>query len=170
MSLIKTLVIAVFIMCATSAIAAEDMVSSAELAQLEQEVMQLNAELQILEEDLLYPPSSRVAVYLAMDIGELFTLDAVTVKLNGEDVTHHLYTARELDALYRGGVQKLYIGNAKQGENRLTAFFTGIGPHERAYKRATSLTFEQSFEPVYVELKVTDSTGSQQPEFVANLF
>lgn len=137
---------------------------------LEAELLQLNARLQLLEEDLLYPASSRVAIYLSMDLGELFALDAVTLKLNGKDVTHHLYTERQVKALYKGGVQKLYVGNAKQGMNRLTAFFTGKGPHDRDYKRATTLEFEQSFEPVFVELLVTDDTGSQQPEFVATVF
>jgi len=134
------------------------------------ELLQLNARLQLLEEDLLYPASSRVAVYLSMDLGELFALDAVTLKLNGKDITHHLYTERQVNALYKGGVQKLYVGNAKQGMNRLTAFFTGQGPHDRDYKRATTLEFEQSFEPVFVELLVTDDTASQQPEFVATVF
>lgn len=137
---------------------------------LEAELLRLNARLQLLEEDLLYPASSRIAVYLSMDLGELFALDAVTLKLNGQDVTHHLYTERQVNALYKGGVQKLYVGNARQGTNRLTAFFSGIGPHQRDYKRATTIEFEQSFEPVFVELLVTDDTGSQQPEFVATVF
>ena len=137
---------------------------------LEEKLLQLDAELQLLEEDLLYPASSRVAVYLSMDLGELFALDAVTLKLNGKDVTHHLYTQREIEALYKGGVQKLYVGNARQGENQVTAFFTGKGPHDRDYKRATTVTFEQSFEPVFVELSITDNTGSQQPEFMAAVF
>ncbi|MEO2177767.1 MAG: hypothetical protein ABGY96_27235 [bacterium] len=134
---------------------------------LEQELMSLNADLMILEEDLLYPASSRVAVYLSMDMGDLFRLDAVTLKLNGEEVTHHLYTQREVSALYRGGVQKLYVGNARQGKNELTAFFTGMGPHERDYKRGTSVSFEHSFEPIYVELSINDVASKQQPEFSA---
>lgn len=137
---------------------------------LEARLLQLDAELRLLEEDLLYPASSRVAVYLSMDLGELFALDSVSVKLNGKEVVHHLYTEREVGALYKGGVQKLYVGNAKQGANTLTAFFLGTGPHDRDYKRAATVTFEQSFEPVFVELSITDNTGSRQPEFVAAVF
>ncbi len=139
------------------------------LESLDREIMLLDADLQILEEDLLYPASSRVAVYLSMDLGELFALDSVTVKLNGQEVAHHLYTLRQREALYQGGVQSLFVGNAKQGPNELTAFFVGEGPHEREYKRATTITFEQSFEPVFVELKVTDRTASRQPEFSASV-
>jgi hypothetical protein len=104
-----------------------------------------------------------------MDVGEFFALDAVTVKLNGKEVTHHLYTSRQVDALYRGGIQKLYLGNVKQGKNRLTAFFTGIGPAGRDYKRAASVEFEKSFEPTYVELSINDSTEKLQPEFQASV-
>jgi hypothetical protein len=141
----------------------------ADIESLEQELMTLNADLLILEEDLLYPASSRVAIYLSLDVGEFFRLDAVTVKLNGKEVSHHLYTDRQTGALYRGGVQQLYVGNARQGKNELTAVFVGKGPHERDYKRAVTTDFEQSFEPVYVELSITDSIASQQPEFVARV-
>jgi hypothetical protein len=141
-----------------------------QIASLQQELMSLSTDLLILEEDLLYPASSRVAIYLSMDLGELFKLDAVTLKLNGKDVAHHLYTSRQVNALYRGGVQKLFVGNAKQGVNTLTAVFTGQGPHAREYKRATSLEFEQSFEPVFVELEITDSTALQQPKFAAKVY
>ncbi len=61
------------------------------------------------------------------------------------------------------------VGNVKQGENQLTAFFTGRGPEGRDYRRATTVTFEKSFEPSYVELKISDSTAKYQPEFVATV-
>lgn len=137
---------------------------------LEQSLMALNAELMILEEDLLYPASSRVVVYLSMDMGELFALDAVTLKLNGKKVTHHLYTERQRRALARGGVQELWVGNARQGDNELTAFFSGGGPHGRDYKRGTTVNFTQSFAPVFVELVIDDSSASQQPEFAASVY
>ena len=140
------------------------------IASLQQELLSLSTDLLILEEELLYPASSRVAVYLSMDLGELFRLDAVSLKLNGKEVAHHLYTKRQVSALYRGGVQKLFVGNAKQGENVLTAVFTGQGPHARDYKRATTVEFEQSFEPVFVELGITDSTEIQQPEFSSRVY
>jgi hypothetical protein len=138
-----------------------------DLEQIKKELLQLKRDLVILEEDLLFPASSQVAVFLSMDIGELFQLDAVSVKLNGKEVAHHLYTDRQVDALYRGGVQKLFVGNVKQGQNRLTAFFTGRGPNGRDYRRATTVEFEKSFEPAFVELAISDSGASYQPEFNA---
>jgi hypothetical protein len=138
-----------------------------EMEDVKKALLDLKRDLVILEEDLLFPASTQVAVFLSMDVGEFFQLDAVTLKLNGKEVTHHLYTDKQIDALYRGGVQKLYIGNVKQGKNRVTAFFTGRGPSGRDYRRATTVEFEKSFEPAFVELAISDSTAKYQPEFNA---
>jgi hypothetical protein len=134
---------------------------------LRAEALAVERELLLLEEELLFPPSSRLAVYFSMDLGELFELQSVEVKLNGEPVAAHFYTDKQLDALFRGGVQPLYLGNVRQGDNELAAFFTGVGPSGRPYRRATSVRFEKDFEPIYVELTVTDSEAKRQPEFQA---
>lgn len=147
--------------------AAAPVALDSDLERVKKNLLKLKRDLVILEEDLLFPASSQVAVFLSMDIGELFQLDAVSVKLNGKEVAHHLYTDRQVDALYRGGVQKLFIGNVKQGHNRLTAFFTGRGPSGRDYRRATTVEFEKSFEPAFVELAISDSGAKYQPEFSA---
>jgi hypothetical protein len=136
---------------------------------IKRDLVELKRDLVVLEEDLLYPASSQVAVFLSMDVGEFFALDSVTLKLNGRDVTHYLYTEKQADALFRGGVQRLYVGNVKQGDNELTAFFTGRGPEGRDYRRAATVAFEKSFEPSYVELKISDSTAKYQPEFIATV-
>jgi hypothetical protein len=166
MQRIAAIIGATLLVCAAAA-GAETMDS--EMEDIKAELLKLKRDLVILEEDLLFPASSQVAVYLSMDVGEFFALDSVTLKLNGKEVNHHLYTERQVDALYRGGVQKLYVGNVKQGKNRLTAFFTGRGPSERDYRRATTVEFEKSFEPTFVELAITDSTARYQPEFSARV-
>ena len=84
-----------------------------EMEDVKKALLELKRDLIILEEDLLFPASSQLAVFLSMDLGEFFQLDAVTVKLNGKEVAHHLYTDKQVDALYRGGVQKLFIGNIR---------------------------------------------------------
>jgi len=138
-----------------------------ELEAVKKDLVALKRDLVILEEELLFPASSQVAVFLSMDVGEFFQLDAVSVELDGDEVSHHLYTERQVDALLRGGVQKLYLGNIKQGRHRLTAFFTGRGPGERDYRRAATVEFEKSFEPAIVELAIRDSESKYQPEFTA---
>lgn len=138
-----------------------------ELEDVKLGLLELKRDLVILEEELLYPASAQVAVFLSMDVGEFFALDSVTLKMDGEKVAHHLYTDRQVDALFRGGVQKLFIGNVKQGRHRLTAFFTGRGPNGRDYRRAATVEFEKSFDPAFVELAIRDSSARYQPEFTA---
>ena len=138
-----------------------------EMEDVKKALVKLKRDLVILEEDLLFPASSQVSVFLSMDMGEFFQLDAVTLKLNGKEVQHHLYTEKQVDALHRGGVQKLFVGNVKQGDNRVTAFFTGRGPQGRDFKRATTVEFVKGFEPTFIELSISDETADYQPEFVA---
>jgi hypothetical protein len=140
-----------------------------EMENVKKALVELKRDLVILEEDLLFPASSQVSVFLSMDMGELFQLDAVTLKLNGKEVTHHLYTEKQVDALHRGGVQKLYVGNVKQGDNRVTAFFTGRGPSGRDFRRATTVEFEKGFEPTFIALAITDETADYQPDFAADV-
>ena len=140
-----------------------------ELESIKLDVATLKRDLVILEEELLFPASSQLAVYVAMDVGEFFQLDSVTVELNGKEVSHHLYTERQADALHRGGVDRVYLGNVKQGNNQLTAFFVGRGPDGRDYRRATSVDFEKAFEPTFIELDIADSTAKHQPEFRATV-
>nr|WP_136250736.1 hypothetical protein [Ningiella ruwaisensis] len=138
-----------------------------EIESLRQAMVNLNRDLFILEEDLLFPSSTQVAIYLSMDVGEYFALDSVELKLNGEVSTHYLYTERQVDALYRGGVQRLHVDNLGQGQHELTAFFIGTGPEQREYKRGVTINFEKDDEPVAIELSVVDSTSKQQPVFSA---
>jgi hypothetical protein len=132
---------------------------------LKKELVDLNRDLFRLEEELLYPASTQVAVFLSVNLGTFFALDSVQLKLDGKDVANYLYTEREVEALHRGGVQKLYLGNLKAGEHELVAVFTGKGPHDRDYRRGTTVRFEKAVGAKYVELRITDREASLQPEF-----
>jgi hypothetical protein len=138
-----------------------------QLQQLRKEVVALNRDLFVLEEDLLFPSSTQAVVYLSMDVGAYFNLDAVELRINDKVVTYHLYTEKQIQALYKGGVQKLHIDNLAQGEHQLSAFFIGKGPQNREYKRATSITFIKTAEAKSLELSIIDSSLKQQPVFEA---
>jgi hypothetical protein len=132
---------------------------------LKEQVLELNRDLFLLEEELLFPATTQVAVFLSMDVGELFQLDAVQVKIDNKVVANHLYTDREIGALFRGGVQRLYTGNLRTGKHELVAFFTGKGPKGRDYRRGTTLVFEKETDAKFIELKIIDDTRKQQPDF-----
>jgi hypothetical protein len=133
---------------------------------LKKQVLDLNRDLFLLEEELLFPSNTQVAVFVSMDVGEFFALDSVELKVDNKDVANYLYTEREADALVKGGVQRLFIGNLKAGEHELVAVFTGDGTHERDYRRGAALKFEKGIGPKYIELTISDRASKQQPEFV----
>ncbi|SMF11785.1 hypothetical protein SAMN02745866_00743 [Alteromonadaceae bacterium Bs31] len=138
---------------------------SDEIENLKKAALELNRDLLILEEELLFPANTQITVFLSLDVGEFFRLDAVKLHINDKLVASHLYTPRQNDALGRGGIQRLYIGNLKNGEHELTAFFTGIGPDQREYKRAATVTIAKDDNPKMLELRIQDSTANMQPEF-----
>jgi hypothetical protein len=129
------------------------------------DVIRLNRDLLVLEEELLFPANTQLALFVSMDVGKLFELDSVQVKLDDKVVTNYLYTPAEVKALHRGGVQRVYVGNLRAGEHTLVAFFTGGGPHERDYKRGTTIKFDKGTDAKYIELRIKDSTAKLQPEF-----
>jgi hypothetical protein len=134
------------------------------------DVIKLNRDLLVLEEELLFPANTQVALFVSMDVGKMFELDSVQIKLDDKVVANYLYTALEVEALHRGGVQRVYLGNLRTGEHELTAFFTGKGPQDRDYKRGATVKFEKTTEAKYIELRIQDSTGKLQPEFDVKLW
>ncbi len=132
---------------------------------LKAEVIRLNRDLLVLEEELLFPAGTQVAVFVSMDVGRLFELESVQIKLDDKVISQHLYTPLEVQALHRGGVQRIFLGNLRAGSHAIDAFFTGRGPHERDYKRGTTLKFDKGTEPRYIELRIKDAQAKLQPEF-----
>jgi len=137
-----------------------------EVQGLKKDVIDLNKDLFVLQEELLFPANTQVALYISMDVGSFFALDSVTVKIDNKEVKNYLYTAREADALLKGGVQQIYLGNLKVGKHELVAFFTGKGPVERNYKRGATISFDKGVGAKYLELKITDRVPKHQPEFM----
>jgi hypothetical protein len=136
-----------------------------EVQGLKKDVVDLNRELFVLEEELLFPANTQVAVFVSMDVGDFFALDSVTLKIDQKEVINYLYTPREVEALLKGGVHRLYLGNLKVGKHELVAFFSGKGPNDRDYKRGATLKFEKGIGAKYLELKINDRQRKQQPEF-----
>jgi hypothetical protein len=137
-----------------------------EVQGLKKDVIDLNKDLFVLQEELLFPANTQVALYVSMDVGSFFALDSITVKIDNKEVKNYLYTAREAQALLKGGVQQIYLGNLKVGKHELVAFFSGKGPIDRDYKRGATINFDKGVGAKYLELKITDRVPKHQPEFM----
>jgi hypothetical protein len=182
--MLRSLILLVIALCASAAIA-QDAPTAAqpagaaagaggenfqsldqEVQALKKEVLDLNRELFVLEEDLLFPANTQVAVFISMDVGEFFALDSVTLKLDNKEVANYLYTEREAQALLKGGVHRVYVGNLKAGDHELLALFTGQGPHVRDYRRGATIKLTKGVGAKYVELKISDRAVKAQPDFI----
>ncbi len=153
----------------TQAAAAEPKVddkrtTAEKLEDLKSEVLAVNRDLFILEEDLLFPASTQLAVYFSVDIGQFFSLDNIKVKIDDKQVSHYLYTNKDVKALHRGAVQKLHLDNISTGEHELVAILIGQGPRNREYRQAVSFKFEKGTEAKALEIKLRDDTGKLQPK------
>ena len=96
-----------------------------QVQEIKTDVLSIAAELNQLEEKLLYPSDTQIAIFVSVAKGEKFRLDAVDIELDGKSVAHHLYTFKELEALQKGGVQRIYVGNVRTGEHALQVTVIG---------------------------------------------
>lgn len=96
-----------------------------QVQEIKSDVLGIAAELNQLEEKLLYPSNTQVAIFVSLASGETFRLDSVEIQLDGKPVAHHLYTFKELEALQKGGVQRIYTGNIRTGEHDLQVSVIG---------------------------------------------
>ncbi|PIP81309.1 MAG: AraC family transcriptional regulator [Gammaproteobacteria bacterium CG22_combo_CG10-13_8_21_14_all_40_8] len=132
--------------------------------EIKEQLIQLNRDLFLLEEDLLQPASTRVAVYLSMDDGSLFDLESIKLKIDNKFVSSFLYTDKDLQSLKRGAIQPLFQGNFASGEHEVVVFVTGVGPHQRAYKKAVNLKFNKEQGEKALKIQLVDDVTSQQPQ------
>jgi len=137
---------------------------------LKRDLLELNKELFILEEELLFPANTQVAIFISQDSGTAFKMDHAKVLLNNKAVNYHLYTENELDALSRGAVHRIHTINLNQGDHKLTIIFGGFGPMGREYKLAAELDFKKTTGTQFIELRILANSKSQQPEFEFNVW
>ncbi len=139
---------------------------SENIQNLKQEVVTLNKDLRALEEKLLFPSSSKYTFFLTVERGKFFSVESIKIKLNGTQVTSHLYDDISRQALSRGGVQKLYTTNLSEGEHTVIVFFTGLGPNNTPFKRASEVTLNKRSGEGYMEISIQDNGDIQEPEFL----
>lgn len=139
-----------------------------QLQAVKSQIMQLNRDLFVLEEDLLFPASTQLGVFVSMDAGVLLSLDNIEIQLDDKKIVGHLYTERQVDAIQRGALQRVYEGNLKSGEHKLRVIITGtIGAdktQQQDYRRAIEYSFNKAADPVWLEVQVQDDAQQQQPK------
>lgn len=121
-----------------------------QVQEIKSEVLDIAAELSLLEERLLYPSNTQLALFVAVAEGQAFRLDSVQLQIDGELVAHHIYSAKELEALQKGGVQRIFTGNIPTGPHQLEVAIAGKSAGGREFATAESFSFSKGIEPKLV--------------------
>jgi hypothetical protein len=118
-----------------------------QVQEIKSDVLSIAAELSQLEEKLLYPSNTQLAVFVSLADDQEFRLDAVQVSINGELVAHYIYSFKELEALKNGGVQRIYTGNVPTGEHEIGVSVVGKLPSGKDYTNSGTFAFTKGIEP-----------------------
>ena len=151
--LIRTLVLALLV-CGPAASSSAQDISGDEMRSLDGQVQEIKSdvlsiasELSNLEERLLYPSNTQIAVFVSIADDMTFRLDAVQIEINGERASHHLYSFKELEALQKGGVQRIYTGNIATGDHELSVTMIGKLKSGKDFNESDSFAFAKGVKP-----------------------
>jgi hypothetical protein len=128
-----------------------------QVQEIKSDVLSIAAELNQLEEKLLFPSGTQVAIFIALAKGDQMRLDAVRIQIDGQLVAHHIYSFKELEALRKGGVQRIYVGNVATGEHKLEVLVDGKLEGGADFSRTERFTFRKEVKPKQVELTLAGS-------------
>jgi hypothetical protein len=125
-----------------------------QVQEIKTDVLSIAEQLNQLEEKLLYPSNTQVAVFISMVDGETFRLDSVEIELDGKPMAHHIYTFKELEALQKGGVQRIYTGNILAGDHDLQVLVLGKSVGGTDFQNTERFKVNKDVGPKIVELSL----------------
>jgi hypothetical protein len=134
-----------------------------QVQEIKSDVLSISAELNRLEEKLLYPSGTQVAIFVSLAKGDPMRLDAVRVQIDGQLVANHIYSFKELEALRKGGVQRIYVGNVTTGDHQLEVLVDGKGESGADFSRTDRFTFRKEVKPRMVGLTLAGPGSSSPP-------
>jgi len=134
-----------------------------QVQEVKSDVLNIAQELNRLEEKLLYPSGTQVAIFIAVNKGDLMRLDAVRLQIDGQLVAHHIYSAKELEALRKGGVQRIYVGNITTGDHQLDVLVDGKVEGGADFTRTERFTVRKEVKPKLVGLTLAGPGSGSAP-------
>ena len=132
-----------------------------QIQEIKSDVLRITAELSRLEEKLLYPSGTQVAIFIALAKGDPMRLDAVRLKIDGQLAAHYIYGFKELEALRKGGVQRIYVGNVATGDHQLEVLVDGKLEGGADFSRTEHFAFRKDVKPKLLGLTLAGSNSSK---------
>ena len=127
-----------------------------QVQEIKSDVLAIAAELNQLEERLLFPSNTQLALFVSLGSKETFRLDSVQIQVDGKAVAHHIYTFKELQALQKGGVQRIYTGNLRSGDHALAVSMAGKSASGTEFEYSQAFSVEKGIGPKIVEFMLQD--------------
>ena len=134
-----------------------------EVQAIKSDVLAIAEELSRLEEKLLFPSGTQVAIFVSLTKGDPMRLDAVRLQIDGQLVAHHIYSAKELEALRKGGVQRIYVGNVTTGTHQLEVLVDGKVGSGADFSRTEQFAFRKEVKPKLVGLTLSGPDSGTAP-------
>jgi hypothetical protein len=134
-----------------------------QIQDIKSDSLRMAAELSQLEEKLLYPSGTQVAIFVELAKGDTMRLDAVRLQIDGQLVTHYIYSAKELQALRKGGVQRIYVGNVATGDHKLEVSVDGKLEGGADFSRTGQFSFHKELKPKLIGLTLAGSHSGNTP-------
>jgi hypothetical protein len=134
-----------------------------QVQEIKSDVLSISEELSRLEEKLLYPSGTQVAIFVALAEGDQMRLDAVRLQIDGKLVAHHIYSFKELEALRKGGVQRIYVGNVTAGDHQLEVLVNGKLEGGTDFTRTERFTVRKEVKPKLVGLTLAGPRAGKAP-------
>ncbi len=128
-----------------------------QVQEIKSDVLGIAEELRRLEEKLLFPSNTQIAVFVSLPSGKGFRLDSVKIQIDGQPAARHIYSFKELDALEKGGVQRLYTGNVATGAHQLQVEVAGKLASGAEVRGSEAIRFDKAAEPKLIELSLAGS-------------
>ena len=131
-----------------------------QVQEIKKDVLAISTELQRLEEKLLYPSNTQVSVFISVENDSQYNPDAIQIKMDNKKVAYHIYSFKEVDALRRGGVQRIYTGNIKHGDHQLEISLIGKVDGNSESTKKSSFTINKGIGPKLVEISLGSGGSS----------
>ena len=164
-SLVPTLAVLLCLPAAAQQDAQQEMRSLDEQVQeIKSDVLTIARDLSLLEERLLYPSSTEVAIFVEMRSDDVFRLDAVRIEIDGNAIAHYIYSFKELEALQNGGVQRVYTGNVRAGAHEMTVAINGKLSSGRDFSSSETFSFTKDVNPRLLGLTLAAEPGGASIE------
>ncbi len=126
-----------------------------QVQEIKGDVLAISAELNQLEEKLMYPSNTEVSVFVSMKAGDNMRLDSIEVQMDGKPVATHIYSFKELDAIKKGGVQRVFTGNITTGAHDMKVTVMGKTSGGSDFTKAESFKVNKEVSPKIVELALS---------------